>query len=418
VDLDNDVRGDGALVRTGERPPPRSAPLSGEHIVCFAKDWGEDPTSNNHVMRSLSRHNSVLWLNSIATRNPHLAARRDVRKMGRKLGAFVRGSTAVSPSLAVATPMVLPFPHQRWAVALNRRVLPLQLSVLRRRLGGDDFQLWSFLPTAVDYVGRLGESLVVYYCTDEWSELPGLDAEGIARMDRAMCARADLVFTTSLALYEAKRRYNPETYLAPHGVDHAHFSAALADETRVPSELADLVGLRRPILGFFGLIERWVDLALIDWLAAQRPSWSFVLIGRAAVDTSILRRRTNVRLLGRRRYAELPGFCKAFSLGLIPFERNALTRHVNPVKLREYLSAGLPVVSTPMEGVRDVVDGSCAVAEDRESFLAACEHLLAADSPRARRLRSLAQESETWDRRVDQLGPWVRRAQQLRRHKH
>jgi glycosyltransferase involved in cell wall biosynthesis len=366
-------------------------------------------------MRSLSRHNAVLWLNSIGTRAPQLGARRDVRKMGRKLGAFVRGSMPISPSLAVATPMVLPFPHQRWAVTLNRQVLPVQVSVLRRRLGPGDFQLWSFLPTAIDYVGRLGESLVVYYCTDEWSELPGLDGEGIARMDRAMCMRADLVFTTSLALYEAKRRYNPETYLAPHGVDHAHFAAALDETTPIPDELAGLGG---PILGFFGLIERWVDLELIDWLAAERPGWSFVLIGRAAVDTSRLERRPNVRILGRRRYAALPGFCKAFSLGLIPFQRNALTRHVNPVKLREYLSAGLPVVATPMEGVREIVDGSCVVAEDRAAFLTACDRLMATDSPRARRRRSLAQRGETWDRRVDQLGPWVRRAQEIRRRKH
>ncbi len=47
-------------------------------IVCFAKDWGLDPTSNDHVMRELARTTPVLWLESIATRAANLGERGDL----------------------------------------------------------------------------------------------------------------------------------------------------------------------------------------------------------------------------------------------------------------------------------------------------------------------------------------------------
>src|SRR6202050_4651710 len=147
-----------------------TAPMSGQNIICFAKDWSETPTSNNHVMAELAKTNKVLWLNSIATRAPNLASGRDIRKIFKKLGSFLRGTTHIKDNLWVYTPVVLPLPHSRCAAALNQRLLKLMLWRIRRQLGMKDFQLWSFLPSAADYVGTLGESLVVYYCTDEWSK--------------------------------------------------------------------------------------------------------------------------------------------------------------------------------------------------------------------------------------------------------
>src|SRR5690349_13536273 len=101
--------------------------LEGENIVCFAKDWTEDPTSNNHVMRLLARHNKVLWLNSIATRTPSLTSGSDVRKIGTKLWRFarnaVRGAEQVADNLWVFTPLVLPLPYNQSAQAANRHIV-------------------------------------------------------------------------------------------------------------------------------------------------------------------------------------------------------------------------------------------------------------------------------------------------------
>jgi glycosyltransferase involved in cell wall biosynthesis len=399
--------------------------LAGETIVCFAKDYAEDPTSNNHVMRALARDNRVLWLESIATRAPRLGRAGDLGKLGRKARAFLRGAREVEAGLHVTTPLVLPLPHSRLAARVNRRLLAWELGLARRHLGLARPQLWTFLPTAVRYLGALDESLVVYYCTDEWSALPGVDGARIARLEAELCARADVVFATARGLAERKRRLNPATYFAPHGVDHAHFRRALDPACPIAPELA---GLPRPVLGFFGLLEEWVDLELLARAARLRPAWSFVLVGKEAVDTARLARLPNVHRLGRRSYASLPALCRGFDAALIPFVEDELTRHVNPIKLREYLSAGLPVVSTPLpEVVAAAAPGDCIVAGRAEggdadgraeAFVAACEAALAGDSAARRRERSARMSDQTWEARVRALAAPIRRALELRTRLH
>jgi glycosyltransferase involved in cell wall biosynthesis len=353
-------------------------------------------------------------LNSIATRTPSLKSGSDVRKIGSKLRRFaqnaVRGAEEVAQNLFVFTPLVLPLPYNRAAQIANRHIVKQTIALLRRQLDMSEFQLWTFLPTALPYVGTLGESLDVYYITDEFSQFSELDGGKVRAMERELCERADVVFCTANSLLEAKRPYNPETYLASHGVDHAHFSSALRPDL---GEAPELAALPRPILGFFGLIHDWIDLSLLGYLAKARPQWSLVLIGGAKVDLGSLQGLPNVHLLGRKPYEELPRYCKSFSVGLIPFVINELTRHVNPIKLREYLSAGLPVVSTPLPECGYYRD-HCHIASSPPEFLAAVERAVAEDSPDGRRQRSEAMESETWDHVVEKLGARVRQARERR----
>jgi transcriptional regulator of aromatic amino acid metabolism len=123
-----------------------------------------------------------------------------------------------------------------------------------------------------------------------------------------------------------------------------------------------------------------------------------------------------VKLLGRKPYRELPGFCKAFSLGLLPFAINDLTRNVNPIKMREYLSAGLPVVSTDLPEARAYAPW-CTITRSREAFLAACDEAIASDTPALRRQRSEAMAGETWEAKVRELGRVVLEAEQRRRER-
>ncbi len=379
--------------------------MPSENIVCFAKDWTEDPTSCNHVMRALSRSSRVLWLNSICARRPNFASKRDLRKIGRKLVSFLKGPREVERNLWVYTPLVLPFPYTRAAVAVNRWILRSTVWLLRKRLGMRDFQLWTFLPTTAEYVGVMGESLAVYYCTDEWSEFPHLGREPVAVMEQELCRKVDVVFTTSRPLLEKKRAYNSETHLASHGVEHALFASALDESTALPSDLQDLP---RPVIGFFGLLEGWIDLGLLAAVAERRPDWSIVLVGRVAVDVSRFRDVRNLHFLGRRPYRELPAYAKGFDVAVCPFVPNELARSVNPIKLREYLSAGLPVVATGIPEAAAYA-GSCQLVRGPDQFVAACEAAVRDDSPDLRRMRSDAMRHETWERKVDDsLGTTLR----------
>ena len=365
-------------------------------IVAFAKDWHEDPTSNHHVLRELARTRRVLWLNSLATRTPSLASGRDLGKIKRKLAEFARGPVNVENDLWVTTPLVLPLPGSAIARAINRQILGATIRALRLRLGIKQFELWTFLPNTADYIGTLGEQLAVYYCVDEWSMFSYLDRAQTVAAERRVLERVDAVFAINHALADAKRAVNRQTFVSPHGVDHAMFARALEPAVAVP---ADLEALPHPRIGFYGTLRDWVDFELIAHIARARPTWSIALIGQALGDLSALNGIPNVHLLGQKRHDELPAYCKGFDAGMIPYRIDERMEFVNPLKLREYLSAGLPVVSTP---VPEVVRYAhlCRIAATPDDFVAALDASLAEATPAARRARSAAMAQETWAARV------------------
>jgi glycosyltransferase involved in cell wall biosynthesis len=368
-------------------------------IIAFAKDWHEDPTSNHHVLRELAKSRRVLWLNSVGTRTPKLSSGRDLGKIARKLGEFAAGPVNVENDLWVFSPLVLPLPHSSAARRLNRELLRATIRGLRWRLGLSDFELWTFLPNVGDYVGALGESLAVYYCVDEWSMFSHLDQGETVAAEKKLLAKVDCVFATNHELAEAKRAHNPRTFVAPHGVDRALFAQALEQATVVP---ADLAALRSPVIGFYGTLRDWVDLELIAEVARARPDWCIALIGQQLDDVGPIAGIANVHLLGRKAHAELPAYCKGMRVGIIPYLINERMKFVNPIKLREYLAAGLPVVSTPVPEVCRY-ERWCAIAEGGAEFVAAIERALADDSPARRRERSASMEVETWPARVAEV---------------
>jgi glycosyltransferase involved in cell wall biosynthesis len=365
-------------------------------IIALSKDWDDDPTSNHHVLRELALTRRVLWLNSVATRSPDLSSTRDLRRVVRKLREFVRGPVNVTDDLWVFTPLVLPFPHVAAVRWLNARIVRLTVRALRVRLRIQDFQLWTFLPNAAPYLGMSGESLSVYYCTDEHALFSALDLERTAAAERELLEKVDVVFAINEPLLERKRAANPEIHLALHGVDHARFAAALDAATPVPADVAELP---HPMLGFYGALQDWVDFDLLAEVAQRRPDWSIVLVGDKQSDTSAVDGLPNVHLLGRRRHDELPAYCKAFDVALIPYRISDQLPFRNPIKLREYLAAGLPVVSTPMPEV-DRYERWCSIAATPEAFVEAVEAALSNDRPELRDERSRAMEGETWPARV------------------
>jgi glycosyltransferase involved in cell wall biosynthesis len=368
-------------------------------IIAFSKDWSEAPTSNNHVLRELAKTRRVLWLNSLATRTPKLSSARDLRKVRRKLAEFASGPINVENDLWVTTPLVLPLPNSSLARAINRRLLHTMIGHLRQRLDIDHYQLWTFLPTTAPYLGGDGEELAVYYCVDEWTTFDGLDAAEVARLEHQLLERVDVTFATSRALCDKKSRVCPTTYLASHGVDHALFASALDPDLAIPEDLA---ALPAPRIGFFGTLRSFLDYELIAAIARARPAWSLVLIGQELADISPLRGLANVHLLGPRRHDQLPAYCKGFSVGLVPYRIDDQVQFINPLKLREYLAAGLPVVSTAMPEVAALSDLARVFTTPSEA-VDAIEHAIAEDGPTARIARSAAMASSGWPARVARI---------------
>ncbi|WP_257457024.1 glycosyltransferase [Archangium lipolyticum] len=376
--------------------------LRGRDLVVFSNDWDGDPLSKVHIMRILSRDNRVLWVNSIGNRAPKANAH-DLQRIWKKLASFTEGIREVEPNLFVLAPLAIPFYGSEAVRTANRELLRAQVLRAMRSLHFKRPISWSFLPASAPVSGRLGEEFVVYHCVDEFSAFSDTNGRHIAELEDKLMRRADLVITSAERLRENKARVNPNTVLVRHGVDFNHFVKACDASTPIPEDIAKLP---RPILGFFGLVADWVDLEAIAAAAKAHPEGSVVVIGKVApdVDPSVLKSEPNIHLLGRKQYAELPGYCRAFDVALMPFKVNELTLNANPLKVREYLAAGLPVVSSDIPEVRKV--GLCKLAKDTQDFVRKIDECLAEGAgptrERAERIRH-----ESWEAKVEEIRTFV-----------
>ena len=346
-------------------------------------------------MHLLAENNTVLWINYHASRTPTTSSS-DLRYMAQKLGQIISGLSNLRKNLYVLTPLVLPLPASKIARRLNRLLLISQIRLALAKISKGPRHIWSFTPDIAYILGHFGEEKVLYYCVDDHAAFSGYNKSQVLRDEEALCRRADLVVTTSMALQKAKKDWNPNTILVPHGVDYDHFSRAVTEDLPEPQDLA---GIPHPRLGFFGLIRDWVDLDLLAQVAEKRPDWHFVLIGDADSNVNIAQysHLQNMHFVGRRSYEDLPAYCGHFDVGLIPFKINNLTRAVNPIKLREYLTAGLPVVSTCLPEVK-LYEGLVEIASTYTEVETAVEGCLASGKVGA--TARDAMQKETWPIKV------------------
>ena len=369
--------------------------LRGRDVLCFSHDWSGDPLSKTHLMRILARDNRVLWVNSIGYRAP-TASKADITRAFKKLKAATTPLSEPERNIFVLNPIAVPVYGRPRIRDFNRRLLRFQVKRAMRQLGFQRPINFVFNPAAAVVAGALGEEQILYYCVDEYTEFSGVSSTSLAELEQQLLRQSDLVIVSADRLYRSKVKTNPRTVLIRHGVDFDHFRKALEPETIVPEEIRDLP---RPVIGFFGLIADWVDLELMAAVAKRYPNGSMVLLGKSTTDTSVLEQVPNVHLLGRKPYASLPAYCKGFDVALMPFRINELTLNANPLKVREYLAAGLPVVSTAIPEVE--VLGLCRIGHDEDSFIREVE--LALQDPGPSVARSELIRSESWGARVDEL---------------
>jgi len=379
--------------------------IRGRLIVCLASAWDYDPTSKHHLMRVLSRENRILWINYHGTRKPK-ATRADLSAAWSALGRFGRGVTRVDSCISQCTPLVMPGATRSFWRKVHRAALTVQIRRAIQVMQPDEplpIQVWSFAPDVPYLVGRFNEECFVYYCVDDYRRFEDMNRTVLESAEDELLDRADLVVTTSDALLDAKRARRPDAVLIRHGVNYEHFAAAWRSFLPEP---ADLAGIPKPRLGFFGLIHHWVDCDLLAETAAMRPQYSFVLIGDCRKDAGRLRSMPNVFLPGRRPYEMLPAYCAAFEAGLLPFVQNEMVRSINPIKMYEYLAAGLPIVSTPLPEAERFA-GPIRIRSTAAEFAAACDEVVNGPFPVRRESISELVRKESWESKVEELSEIV-----------
>lgn len=271
---------------------------------------------------------------------------------------------------------------------------------------------WFYDPMAVTaFAGRMGEVLTVYDCMDELSQFKGAPPELLER-EAELLARADVVFTGGRKLYESKSRFHSNCHFYGCGVDGEHFGKARSPETPLPEDGA---GLPRPIFGYFGVVDERLDYELIGRLAEANGAGSVVMVGPTIkVEPEALPRRGNLHWLGKRDYSELPAYCKAFDVCMMPFALNAATEYINPTKALEYMATGKPIVSTPVADVVRNFGEVVKIAKSPDEFSALCRE--AAERPDQESIqRGLKMvEANSWERIVADLERHVEEAMKAR----
>lgn len=375
---------------------PADLAEDGLGVVYFGNDWNaENRTSSHHIARRLAGKTTLLYVDSPGMRAPS-ASGRDLKRLWRKLSQTFQRARYVEPGLWHCTVPQLPWRRLPGAAALNRWFGAWAVRRAMRAAGIRRAVLWFVVPHPAFMLDALPRELAVYYCIDDYAAHPGVDVELIRSCDDKLTRECDLVFVAPPALLPAKQSVHPGARFSPHGVDVDLFARAQDPATAVPPAAA---ALARPVIGYFGLLAAWTDIELIEWLAQQRPHWSFLLVGHAKVDVDGLARLPNVVLVGPQPYESLPGWAKAFDVAIIPYRQNQQVLNSNPLKLREYLATGKPVVSVPTPEI-DRFGDVVRVAADRAAFLAEVEAALNSDTPQARESRMAAVRGMSWDHRV------------------
>jgi glycosyltransferase involved in cell wall biosynthesis len=289
-----------------------------------------------------------------------------------------------------------------------RNIVAEQLEKELAQKGWSRYIAWFYTPMMIDLAVNLSPIATVYDCMDELSAFRGAPPE-LCDREQQLMASADLVFTGGQSLYESKSSKHSSVHAFPSSVDVEHFASAL----NAASGARQQADIKRPRVGFVGVIDERLDIELLAKTAEILPDWSFVMIGPVVkISENDLPRLDNIHYLGMQAYDDLPSFLADWDVAMMPFAMNESTRFISPTKTPEYLAAGLPVVSTP---IRDVVRpygemGLVHIAETPEKFAAAI--LAAADESADERMTKVEEilSKNSWDRTYRKMAELIETA--------
>ncbi|MEV0623161.1 glycosyltransferase [Nonomuraea sp. NPDC050404] len=349
--------------------------------VCFsAQDWWYHNRAHSdfQLMRHLADTRKVLIVNSIGMRMPTpgkstFVIRRFVRKL-RSVAKFVR---KVGPRLWVMSPLPVPLYGTPQGRALNAWLVRTQVRVVCALLGLRSPVIMVTIPTAWDAVRPMKRRALIFNRSDRHSAFPESDRATIEALERRLLERADQVVYASRALMrEEEPLTGTRGHFLDHGVDLEHFTPVPAE--RQPDDLLAIPG---PRIGFFGALDDFVvDFELLERVAVELPETSLVLIGDANGDMGRLTKHPNVHWLGFRPYSVIPAYGSGFDVAIMPWLGNDWIKHANPIKLKEFLALGLPVVSTEFDELAHYA-GRVRAAATAEEFIAAIRASLADGPP-------------------------------------
>jgi teichuronic acid biosynthesis glycosyltransferase TuaH len=338
-------------------------------VWCAGVSWDGLYATDRHLATSLAEHVDVLWV------DPPLSVLRLVRE--RKLAAEARRPRLeqTAPNIYRLTPIVTPLPSRAGVEHVTAAIIKRMVRSAVRRCGHEVAAVVGTSPHS--RLSLLPGATRVYYATDDFAagaHLMGLAESRFREPERERVAEADVLAAVSPEIVGSWETRGRPTFVIPNGCDPSHY--VNVDQVPLPED----VDLPQPIAGMVGQLSPRVDLSLLEAVAdagislllvgPQQPGWEPARIA-TLVD------RTGVRWVGQKSFADLPSYLRVVDVGLTPYVDDEFNRASFPLKTLEYLSAGRPVVSTPLPAVERLGSESIRTASGPEDFVRMTKEALA-----------------------------------------
>lgn len=343
---------------------------SAASLIVFSDDWGRHPSSCQHLMRQMLPHYKVLWVNTIGTRAPRLDMA-TIKRVGEKIRQWSSKKKAVGDdpppeqhkNLKVVNPRMLPWFGRPFHRKINAWLLSQQLAPLIKALPQPVCAVTT-LPITADLPGRLPVEKWVYYCVDDFGEWPGLDGETLQRMDTEMVKRADEIVSVSSHLQTLIGLQGRKSTLLTHGVDLSQWKPCPKRDA-IDNPLPE--GITGPLAVFWGVVDRRLDSDMLKTLSRKMSTGNIVLVGPHQDPDDEVLNLPNVHAIGPQPFSSLPLIAQHANVLIMPYADLPVTRAMQPLKMKEYMATGKPVVVSSLPAVAEW-DDCLDVASTRDEF--------------------------------------------------
>lgn len=370
------------------------------------------------LARSLARNNKVYYIEYPLTIKDYISNRKSAPFMAMKKRFFSADEAVIDTNIPNLKKLVLPiiapinfFPEGklfRIFLKINEYAIIKRIKTVLQKQGIKDIIFINSFNFHYPGIGKaLKPALNIYQCVDPMI-MPYDMKHGITS-EWQLVKESDMVICTSKALYEEKIKVNPNTYFVPNAADLSHSSKALDKDLHVHPIFENIP---KPVIGFFGSIERRIDFDLMQKVINNNTDKSFVFAGpyfREHIPEWFFN-TPNVYLPGPLPYADMPQVLKGFDIAIIPFKKDEVSATIFPLKLFEYLGAGNPVIVTDFNpDLKDYTYGVVCFCGDAEAFSDAINSILKTDNAEKKAGRLAVAQKNTWEIRADEIEALIKK---------
>lgn len=281
---------------------------------------------------------------------------------------------------------ILPFfKTNRLSNWIDNRLFYRRIKETLKELDFKPSLVWSYVPFFPDALQAF-HTKTLYDSVDDYASLPGLiDPNYVLELERKTVNVVDKVIVTdTFCLEERMRVFGKEPVVISNGVNYEVFSRWLS--------MADTLQIRKRIM-YVGNVSHWFDLELFEKIADTFKDFEIMIVGFTSVDVSSFKKHPNINFVGKLMQEEFAQLLSESSVAIIPFKENEVTKATDPLKVYEYLAAGVPVVSTRIGNVSKLP----VYVATREDFVEKVKDAIKEDTIEKRRSQTLFAKQFSWE---------------------